>query len=198
MKPPTESRCAWVTSDPLYLDYHDAEWGVPLRDDAKLFELLVLETFQAGLSWLTVLKKRENFRAALSGFDAEKLARYGENELQVLMNDPGIIRNRLKLRSTVANARAFLEVQASFGSFAAYTWSFVSGEPIINTWASAAEVPATTPLASRVSADLKRRGFGFVGPTVVYAFMQASGLVMDHTTDCFRYSELRLALRSSR
>lgn len=191
MKPQdTKPRCAWVTDNPLYLSYHDFEWGVPLRDDPKLFELLVLETFQAGLSWLTVLKKRENFRAALDGFDASKIARYDESKLQTLLNDPGIIRNHLKLRATVDNARAFLDVQTLFGSFANYAWNFVEGEPKINAWASAAEVPATTPLATVFSKDLKTRGFKFVGPTTMYAFMQASGMVMDHTTDCFRYDDL--------
>ncbi|CAN5840279.1 DNA-3-methyladenine glycosylase I [soil metagenome] len=184
------TRCAWVTHDPLYIAYHDAEWGVPLRDDAKLFELLVLETFQAGLSWLTVLKKRENFRAAFDRFDAEKIARYDEAKLESRMADSGIIRNRLKVQATVANARAFLDAQASFGSFADYVWDFVGGEPQVNAWASAAEVPATTPLATVFSTDLKQRGFRFVGPTVAYAFMQASGMVMDHTKSCFRHAEL--------
>ena len=179
-----------MTSDPLYIDYHDREWGVPLYDDSKLFELLVLETFQAGLSWSTVLKKRENFRAALDGFDTEKIARYDEAALRTLMNNPGIIRNRLKLRATVDNARAFLNVQETYGSFACYAWDFVDGEPVVHTWESAAEVLATTPLSSRFSTDLKQCGFKFVGPTVVYAYMQASGLVMDHTTDCFRHGEL--------
>ncbi len=179
-----------MTSDPLYVEYHDAEWGVPLYNDAELFELLVLETFQTGLSWLTVLKKRENFRAAFDSFDASKMARYGEVEVQALMSNPGIIRNRRAQLEAVADARAFLNVQEAFGSFARYAWDFSGGEPIVNTWESAAEVPATTPLSSLFSKDLKRRGFGFVGPTVVYAFMQASGMVMDHTTGCFRCSEL--------
>ena len=185
-----KTRCAWVTSDPLYRNYHDLEWGVPLHDDRKLFELLVLETFQAGLSWLTVLKKRENFRDALSGFDTEQIAPYDETALAALLNNPGIIRNHAKLQATVENARAFLDVQASFGSFAQYAWGFVGGEPVVNRWERAAEVPATTPLAASFSKDLKRRGFKFVGPIVVYAFMQASGMVMDHTTDCFRHGEL--------
>ncbi len=179
-----------MTGDPLYLEYHDREWGVPLHDDAKLFELLVLETFQAGLSWLTVLKKRENFRTAFDHFDASKMARYDGATLETLLQNPGIVRNRLKLRAAVENARAFLKVQETFGSFAGYLWDFIGGAPVLNTWESSAEVPAATPLSDLLSRDLKRRGFSFVGPTVVYAFMQASGMVMDHTTGCFRHDEL--------
>ena len=179
-----------MTGDPLYLEYHDREWGVPLHDDAKLFELLVLETFQAGLSWLTVLKKRENFQAAFDHFDASKMAHYDEATLEKLLQNSGIVRNRLKLRAAVDNARAFLGVQETFGSFSGYLWDFTGGAPVLNTWESSAEVPSATPLSDLLSQDLKRRGFSFVGPTVVYAFMQASGMVMDHTTGCFRHDEL--------
>ena len=184
------TRCAWVTDDPLYLAYHDTEWGVPVYDERELFEFLVLETFQAGLSWLTVLKKRENFRAAFDHFEVEKVADYDEEKIQALLSNPGIIRNKLKVRSTVSNAQAFLNVQEEFGSFDRYSWSFVGGRPKVNHWRSLAEVPAFTPEAEAFSRDLKARGFKFVGPTVVYAFMQATGRVMDHTTDCFRYAEL--------
>ena len=184
------TRCAWVTDDPLYLRYHDTEWGVPVRNDNKLFEFLVLETFQAGLSWLTVLKKRDNFRVAFNGFKPELVAAYDEAKIASLLADSGIIRNCLKVRAAVSNARAFLDVQATSGSFTHYCWSFVDGEPIINQWHTSTNVPATTPLAKAFSKDLKARGFKFVGPTVIYAHMQATGMVMDHTTDCFRYPEL--------
>ena len=184
------TRCAWATDDPLYIHYHDTEWGVPVWEDDKLFEFLVLETFQAGLSWLTVLKKRDNFRAAFDGFEPELVANYDEAKIASLLTDSGIIRNRLKIRAAVSNARAFLEVQAVSGSFADYCWSFVGGQPVINAWKSGADVPATTPLAETFSKDLKAKGFKFVGPTVVYAHMQATGMVMDHTLNCFRYAEL--------
>ena len=184
------NRCAWVTDDPLYLAYHDTEWGVPVYDERELFEFLVLETFQAGLSWLTVLKKRENFRKAFDHFEVEKVANYGEAKIQALLDDPGIIRNKLKVGSTVSNAQAFLNVQEEFGSFDRYSWGFVGGKPNVNHWRSLADVPATTSESEAFSRDLKARGFKFVGPTVVYAFMQATGQVMDHTTDCFRYAEL--------
>ena len=184
------TRCAWVTDDPLYLAYHDTEWGVPVYDERALFEFLVLETFQAGLSWLTVLKKRENFREAFDGFEIEKVATYDEAKIQALLDDPGIIRNKIKVRSSVSNAQAFLEVQEAFGSFNRYSWGFVDGQPKINRWRSLAEVPAFTREAEAFSRDLKARGFKFVGPTVVYAFMQATGRVMDHTKDCFRYADL--------
>lgn len=180
-------RCAWVNSDPLYIHYHDHEWGVPQHDDRKLFELLVLEGAQAGLSWYTVLKKREHYREVFDGFDPEKVARFGEDKIGEFMKDNGIIRNRRKLLSAVQNAQAFLRVQEEFGSFDAYIWRFVEGRPKVNHWTSLREVPASTPESEKMSRDLRRRGFNFVGPTICYAFMQAAGLVNDHTTDCFRH-----------
>jgi DNA-3-methyladenine glycosylase I len=186
----TRTRCSWCGDDPLYVDYHDREWGVPVRDDRKLFEFLVLEGAQAGLSWITILRKREGYRAAFDGFDADRVARYGEDRIVELLADPGIVRNRQKLRSAVGNARAFLAVQEELGSFGEYLWSFVNGRPIQNAWRSLAEIPATTPLAETISKDLKKRGFRFVGPTIVYAHMQATGMVNDHLVDCFRYREI--------
>ncbi len=183
-------RCAWVTDDPLYRRYHDREWGVPVDDDRTLFEFLLLESFQAGLGWLTVLRKRENFRRAFDDFDPERVAAYDETQISALQADAGIIRNRAKIAAAVSNAAAFLEVIATEGSFAAYSWRFVGGRPKINHWRTAAEVPATSPEAVAFSRDLKRRGFRFVGPIVVYAYMQASGMVMDHSRDCFRYTQL--------
>jgi len=188
-------RCAWVTSDPLYISYHDTEWGVPLYDDRKLFEFLVLEGFQAGLSWLTILRKRENFRAAFDGFAAEKIARYGDADLSRLLQDRGIVRNRQKIRAAIGNAQAFLALQETFGSFDRYLWRFVGGNPIINSWRTPEEVPATTDISDALSGDLKQRGFSFVGSTVIYAHMQATGMVIDHTTDCFRHGELQAQLR---
>ncbi len=179
-----------MTDDPLYLAYHDHEWGAPIREDRALFELLTLETFQAGLSWLVVLRKRAAFRAAFADFEIEAVAGYGERELSALLQNPGIIRNRAKLEAAIHNAQAVLAVQEQSGSFSAYAWSFVGGEPLVNHWRDASEVPARTPLAEAFSKDLKRRGFRFVGPTVVYAYLQACGMVMDHTTGCFRYPEL--------
>lgn len=184
------ARCAWVGDDPLHRTYHDREWGVPSRDDRHLFEMLVLETFQAGLSWLTVLRKREAFRAALAGFDPERVATYGEAELAALLQERGIIRNRAKLEATVTNARCFLALQERCGTFAGHLWAFVGGAPVVGAWREAAQVPARTPLSQSISRDLKRRGFRFVGPVVAYSYLQACGLVMDHTTDCFRYAEL--------
>mgnify|MGYP000727868517 CR=1 FL=1 len=184
------NRCGWVTGDPLYIDYHDTEWGVPVHNDQKLFEFLILETFQAGLSWLTVLKKRENFRAAFDDFDPNKVANYGEAKMAALLEDKGIIRNKLKVRSAVSNAQAFLAIQEEFGSFDAYSWAFVRGKPLINHWTNLSDVPATTDASDTFGKDLKKRGFKFVGSTVVYAHMQATGMVMDHTTDCFRYKDL--------
>jgi DNA-3-methyladenine glycosylase I len=172
------------------VDYHDREWGVPVRDDRTLFEFLILEGAQAGLSWITILRKREGYRAAFDGFDAEKVARYGEAEIEKLLADPGIVRNRQKVRAAVGNARAFLDVQDEFGSFGQYIWSFVDGRPIQNRWRMIAEIPAKTPLAETISKDLKKRGFRFVGPTIVYAHMQATGMVNDHVIDCFRYPEI--------
>lgn len=183
-------RCGWCLGDPLYEDYHDNEWGVPVTDDATLFEFLVLETFQAGLSWITILRKRENFRKAFDGFDYKKIARYGEQKIESLLADPGIIRNKLKVRATVTNARAFMEVQSEFGSFSKYVWGFTEGKPIRNKLLDYRKAPATTPLSDALSKDLKRRGFKFVGSTVVYAHMQATGMVNDHEIGCFRYDEV--------
>ncbi len=186
----TLTRCPWASND-LSIRYHDEEWGLPTHDDAKLFEFLILEGAQAGLSWDTILKKRENYRAAFSNFDARKIARYDKRKLQSLMNDAGIIRNRLKIASAVANAKAFLQVQEEFGSFDAYIWQFANGSPIVNSWRSAKQVPASTPESDAMSKDLKKRGFSFVGTTICYAFMQAVGIVNDHLTSCFRYFQLR-------
>lgn len=183
-------RCAWVTEDPLYQDYHDTEWGVPVYDDDKLFEFLILETFQAGLSWLTVLRKRENFRQAFEYFDFNKVAKFDEQKIQELLQNQGIIRNQLKIRAAISNAIAFLKIREEFGSFADYIWQFTAGKPIINHWKTIKDVPASTPLSDAIAKDLKKRGFKFVGTTVVYAHMQATGMVQDHTTDCFRHSEL--------
>ena len=183
-------RCAWVTDDPLYLAYHDTEWGVPLHDDLKLFESLVLDGAQAGLSWLTVLRKRESYREAFDGFDLERVAGYDDDKIATLLTNPGIIRNRLKVESAVRNARAALEIRQTFGSLDAYFWSFVGGQPIQNAWATLAELPSESAESQAMSKDLKKRGCNFVGPTICYAFMQACGLINDHTTDCFRYSDL--------
>lgn len=185
-------RCAWVPpNDPLYVTYHDTEWGVPVHDDRKLFEFLILEGFQAGLSWRTILYKRENFRRAFDDFDAHKIAAYGEAEVARLLNDAGIIRNRLKVNAAVTNARAFLETQSAFNSFDAYLWQFTGGKPIVNAWQSLAEVPARTPESDAMSKDLLKRGFRFVGSTICYAHMQATGMVNDHTVNCFRYPMLQ-------
>jgi DNA-3-methyladenine glycosylase I len=180
-------RCAWAGTDPLMIAYHDAEWGVPVRDDLRLFEFLVLESAQAGLSWMTVLRKRENYRRAFSGFDPRKIARYDARKVERLMNDAGIIRNRMKIEATINNARAFLRVQKEFGSFTDYSWAFVDGRPVVNRWRRMKQVPATTPVSDAFSRDLKQRGFKFLGSTVVYAHMQAVGMVNDHTVDCFRH-----------
>lgn len=183
-------RCKWAGTDPLYIRYHDAEWGVPLYDDKKLFEFLVLEGAQAGLSWLTILKKRENFRSAFDSFDVAKISAYDPVRVAALMGDPGIVRNRLKIEATVQNARAFQKVQTEFGSFNHYIWRFVDGSPIRNRWKTEASIPAQTPESIAMSRDLKRRGFRFVGPTVCYAFMQAVGMVNDHVVSCFRYRQV--------
>ncbi|MGB1043045.1 MAG: DNA-3-methyladenine glycosylase I [Tenacibaculum sp.] len=185
-----KKRCFWVSDDPLYIEYHDTEWGVPVYDDAKLFEFLILETFQAGLSWITVLKKRENFRAALDNFDYNKIAVYGEEKYEELLLNAGIIRNRLKIKATITNAQAFMKVQEEYGSFSKYIWSFTNGKPVKNKFDKREDVPATTELSDKISKDLKKRGFKFVGSTVIYAHMQATGMVNDHTTDCFRYHEV--------
>jgi len=181
------TRCPWPGDDPLYIHYHDEEWGVPTHDDRELFELLVLEGAQAGLSWLTVLRKREAYREAYQGFDPVIVANFDESDFERLMANPSIIRNRAKIRSSVRNARSFLAVQEEFGSFDRYQWAFVDDKPISNSFEHDSDVPATTPLAEVISADLKRRGFGFVGPTIVYAHMQSAGLVNDHLVSCFRF-----------
>jgi DNA-3-methyladenine glycosylase I len=181
-------RC-WATNDRA-IAYHDDEWGVPVHDDARLFEFLVLEGAQAGLSWDTILRKRDAYRAAFAGFDAATVAAYGPAEVERLLADPGIVRNRQKVAAAVQNARAFLAVQAECGSFAAYAWRFVEGRPRLNGWRTIAEVPAATPESTALSKDLRRRGFAFVGPTICYAFMQATGMVNDHLVDCFRHAEL--------
>ena len=181
----TKPRCSWVTNDPIYLNYHDNEWGQPIHDDQRLFELLTLEGAQAGLNWLTVLKKRENYRLAFDQFDVQKIASYGQDKIDALINDSGIIRNRLKILSTITNANAFLKVQAQHGTFSDFIWQFVDGRPLKNHWANSTEVPSTTPLSDRMSSALKTHGFKFVGSTICYAFMQAVGMVNDHTLDCY-------------
>jgi DNA-3-methyladenine glycosylase I len=183
-------RCGWAGADPMVIAYHDKEWGVPVHDDCHLFEFLVLEGAQAGLSWSTILKKRENYRAAFDEFDPKKVAEYDENKIHQLLQDPGIVRNGMKIRSAVTNALAVLAIQEEFGSFGNYIWQFVGGETIHNGWEASADVPAKTREAEAMSKDLKRRGFKFVGPTICYAFMQATGMVNDHTRDCFRFKEL--------
>lgn len=180
-------RCAWCSPDPLYRAYHDAEWGVPLHDERALFELLTLEGAQAGLSWITILKKREGYRRAFHDFDAERIARYGAADVARLMADTGIVRNRLKIESTITNARATLALRESDGGLDGYFWNFVDGRPIANAWTDIRQVPARTTLSDEIGRDLKKRGFKFVGSTIVYALMQAMGLVNDHTTDCFRH-----------
>lgn len=183
-------RCDWCGSDDLYRDYHDNEWGQPLHDDHTLFEFLILEGFQAGLSWITILRKRDAFRAAFAGFDPQKVARFDDADIERLMNDKSIVRNRLKINAAIGNARAFLAIQAEFGSFDAWIWDFVDGQPIINHWQTHADIPVYTPLAETISATLKKRGFKFVGPTVIYSHMQATGMVNDHVTTCFRHPKL--------
>ena len=192
-------RCDWVPAgDPLYVAYHDEEWGVPVRDDRRLFELLVLEGAQAGLSWATILRKREGYRRLFAGFDPEEVARFDERRVEELLADPAIVRNRLKVESAVENARRVLEVQAELGSLAALMWGAVDGEPLVNGWRTIADIPAETAESRALSKELKRRGFRFVGPTVCYAFMQAAGLVNDHVLSCFRYGEVGNTGRSPR
>lgn len=186
-------RCPWAGTDPLYVAYHDQEWGVPVHDDRTLFEFLILEGAQAGLSWSTILKKRDNYRRAFDGFDPRVVAAYDEAKVAELLADAGIVRNRAKIASAIGNARAFLAIQEEFGSFDAYVWRFVDGRPIQNHWQSLSEVPAETAESHALSKDLKRRGFRFVGPTIIYAFMQAVGMVNDHLVSCFRYGELSAA-----
>jgi len=186
----TNTRCAWAGNDPLYVRYHDREWGVPLHDDGRLFEFLVLEGAQAGLSWITILKKRENYRKAFDGFDPKKVAAYGENKIAALLADAGIVRNRLKISAAVRNARAFLDIQREFGSFNTYLWRFVGGQPKQNRWKAPTEIPAETSESRALSKDLIRQGCAFVGPTICYAFMQAVGMVNDHVVGCFRCDEV--------
>ena len=186
----TMNRCCWCGDDPMYVAYHDEEWGVPVYDDRTLFEFLILEGAQAGLSWSTILKKRAGYREAFDEFDPERVARYDGRKTAELLENPGIVRNRLKVASAVSNAQAFLELQRERGSFSDYIWSFVDGRPIQNSWRSLAVIPGKTPLAEEISKDLKKRGFRFVGPTIVYAHMQATGIVNDHLIDCFRYPEV--------
>jgi len=183
-------RCEWPEGSELMIDYHDTEWGTPLHDDGKLFEFLVLDCFQAGLSWEIVLKKRESFRSAFDDFSPERISKYSQRKIQSLLKDPGIIRNRLKVESTVSNAMMFLEIQQEFGSFDSYIWRFTEGKTIVNSWNRLSEIPANTPVSDTMSRELKKRGFKFVGSTICYAFMQAAGMVNDHVVDCFRYKEL--------
>ncbi len=183
-------RCEWAGTDPLYVDYHDHEWGVPVHDDRKLFEFLILEGAQAGLSWITILRKRARYIEVFDGFDPEQVALFDEAKLAALLTDPGIVRNRLKVHGAVKNAKAFLAVQEEFGSFDAYLWSFVDGAPVQNRWRRLSKIPAETEASRALSKDLKRRGFTFVGPTICYAFMQAVGMVNDHATNCPRHAEL--------
>lgn len=185
------NRCGWCEGDELYEAYHDNEWGVPLYDDDTIFEFLILETFQAGLSWITVLRKRENFREAFDNFDYKKIANYSEEKIQELLQNPGIIRNKLKVRATVTNAKAFMEVQKEFSSFSKYIWDFVGGDPIQNEVEDYKNAPATTDISDKLSKDLKKKGFKFVGSTVLYAHMQATGMVNDHEISCFRHAEVK-------
>jgi DNA-3-methyladenine glycosylase I len=185
-----QTRCDWAGTDPLYVAYHDQEWGVPVHDDRLLFEFLILEGAQAGLSWATILRKRENYRLAFDNFEPEMIARYDDQKVTGLLANPGIVRNRLKIASAIQNARCFLQVQEQFGSFSAYMWEFTGGKPRVNAWRSMAEIPAATEESRQLSKDLIRRGFRFVGPTIIYAHMQAVGMVNDHVVSCFRYAEL--------
>ena len=185
-----ENRCEWCLKDDLYRDYHDKEWGVPVYDDKTLFEFLILEGVQAGLSWHTVLKKRENYREAYDDFDYVKVAAYGEEKVEELLQNEGLVRNKLKIAASITNAQQFLKVQKEFGSFANYIWGFVGNNPIVNHYTSLKEVPATTPVSDAISKDMKRRGFKFVGSTIIYAHMQATGMVNDHLVNCFRHGEV--------
>ena len=187
-----KKRCAWCIGDPVYEAYHDNEWGYPIFNDSLMFEFLTLETFQAGLSWITILRKRRNFKIAFDNFDYHKIASYDIQKQEQLLDNPGIIRNRLKISASIINAKAFIRAQEVNGSFANYIWNFVSGEPIINKFKHLSEVPAFTPLAEQISKDLKQKGFKFVGPRIIYAFMQATGIVNDHLVDCFRHPKFNL------
>jgi DNA-3-methyladenine glycosylase I len=188
---PMKNRCEWCAGDPLYVKYHDLEWGTPLHDDHRLFEFLVLDGAQAGLSWLTILRKRDNYRKAFHKFDPRKVVRYSAVDVRRLLADPGIVRNRLKIESAIRNARGVLDIADEFGSFDSFIWRYVDGRPIQNAWRSLAEIPAGTPLSDAMSKDLKKRGFSFVGSTICYAFMQAAGMVNDHVVSCFRHAELK-------
>jgi len=185
-----KKRCPWVGDDDLYIKYHDEEWGVPVFDDQKLFEFLILEGAQAGLSWITILKKRENYIRLFYKFDAKKIVKYDSKKVEELLNDAGIVRNRLKIQSTIQNAKAYLEICKQYGSFSDYIWSFTEGKPLVNHWKTLQDIPAKTALSDKMSKDLKKAGFNFVGSTICYAFMQAVGIVNDHTVDCFRYHEV--------
>lgn len=187
----SKKRCAWVNDDPIYIDYHDKEWGVPIYDDRLLFEFLILEGMQAGLSWITILKKRENYRIAFDNFDAKKIVTYSQKKQDTLLLNPGIIRNKLKIQSIITNAKAFLALQQSHGSLKNYLWDFVDGKPIQNVWQTHQQIPAATPLSDKMSKDLKKQGFKFVGSTICYAFLQAVGMVNDHLVDCFRCKEVK-------
>jgi DNA-3-methyladenine glycosylase I len=193
-----KKRCGWAGNDPLYQDYHDREWGVPVHDDRQLFEMLILEGAQAGLSWITILKKRENYRRAFSQFDARKIARYDARKKRALLNNAGIVRNRLKIDAAIGNARAFLDIVDEYGSFSDYLWAFVDGQPIVNRWRTLAKVPASTDKSDALSKALKKRGFKFVGTTICYSFMQAVGMINDHVTTCFRYGEVTAPPRPGR
>lgn len=182
-----KSRCEWCLSHPLYIEYHDKEWGVPVHEDNKIFEFLILESMQAGLNWLTILKKRENFRKAFNGFDPQKIASFNEKKVESLMQDAGIIRHEKKIRAAINNAKAFLVLQEKYGSFDSYIWQFVDGKPITNTWKSLSEIPASTPISDKMSKEFKKQGFQFLGSTICYAHMQATGMVNDHLITCFRY-----------
>ncbi len=188
----TKQKCGWCVGDDLYEAYHDNEWGTPLRDEDLLFEFLVLETFQAGLSWITILRKRENFRVAFDHFDYKRIAQYDEVKIASLLQDAGIIRNKLKVRATVTNAKLYMKIQEEFGSFSKYLWDYVDNVPIQNSWKHYKDCPANTPLSDQISKDLKKRGFKFVGSTVIYAFMQAIGMVNDHAVGCYRYKEVQV------
>ena len=183
------TRCSWCGDDPLYQQYHDNEWGVPCRDDKKLFEFVLLEGAQAGLSWITILRKREGYRSAFADFEVQKVAAFTEKDVERLMSDAGIVRNRLKINSAISNARLFIEIQKEFGSFSDYFWGYVDNQPIVNRWATLGEIPASTELSDLIAKDMKKRGFKFFGSTICYAHMQAMGLVNDHCLDCFRYSQ---------
>jgi DNA-3-methyladenine glycosylase I len=191
MKENKKHRCAWPGSDPLYIEYHDHEWGAPLHDDRKLFEMLILEGAQAGLSWITILRKREHYRKAFDGFDPKKIAKYDSKKVKQLLSNEGIVRNRLKVAATICNAKAFLTVQKEFGSFDKFIWQFVGGMPKLNSWKYHKQIPPFTKESDAMSKDLKKRGFTFVGSTICYAFMQATGMVNDHVTECFRYKQQR-------